>query len=352
MSCGVLDAVSSKEWLERRALLAQQDKGWVEAKGTPGKGEGIFAKAGETAQAAGRVVLTESAVATARDLPLPDVEKYCAHCGGDVAAGDSSAAQCGACSATFCGEACVASAGKTWHHSGTLGLCSAELVGILHKLSASLREAYVQALFAAGEQPAAAAAAGAAEGVDAEAEEEEEEEEGEMGAAELLVVQQVFTDCILSLKLCSVLHRRGALPAALDTWTTGLSEEQRERGTAILANFVANVGECVEGIDEEQLARAYDVCVTNSWPGDNARHIFAAHSLINHSCEPNAKCTMLPRAVVQIAATSAVAAGEELSIDYTDGRPPASLTPDERETLESQWGHPCLCPVCLKSKAQ
>ena len=307
--------------------------GPAEARSTEGKGAGLFVKSGVETLPEGAVFLEERAVATSRDLPLPSIEAYCAHCASDVDPSSTNASQCTDCACCFCSPFCAEAASSSWHHKQNLGLCSPDLTALLHQLSAQLRQAYLNALFSAAQG--------------GEKEEAEEEEEEAMGTEQLIVVQQVFTDCILALKVVSTLERLGA-KEGLKTWMSGLSESQKEKGGAIVENFVDNVGESVVGLDAGVFAVAYDVCVTNSWPGVKARHLFAAHSLINHSCKPNALCTMHPNGTVHIATTSPVQSNTELCIDYTDGSPPASLSKEDRETLEAQWGHPCLCPVCVK----
>eukprot|EP01063_Lacrimia_lanifica_P028432 TRINITY_DN4151_c0_g5_i1.p1 TRINITY_DN4151_c0_g5~~TRINITY_DN4151_c0_g5_i1.p1 ORF type:complete len:382 (+),score=133.22 TRINITY_DN4151_c0_g5_i1:77-1147(+) len=329
-------------WPERAALLAAHAGALGAARGTAEKGLAVFAA--RKAADAGAEVLREVPVATARDLPLPELGQYCGECGGDVPPQDPQLV-CGECGIGFCSAECVGRAGSTWHHAGKHGLCSADLNSLLHTLSDQIKQAYYLALFSG----AAAGGAGEQEDEDGEG---EEEEEG-MGAPELKVMMEVYTDCILSLKLLSSLAAVDCVDAGLHrTWVRGLSASQREKGAAIVENFVENVSECiVGGVDEEAFALAYDLCVTNSWPGDGARHIFAAHSLLNHSCAHNAKCVMRPRGVVQVVTTAPVKEGEELCIDYTDGNEPATLSKEAREDLFLQWGHKCLCTVCVDAAA-
>ncbi|KAJ9464521.1 hypothetical protein DIPPA_24790 [Diplonema papillatum] len=359
-------------WCGRSEILAASSAA-AEAKGAGGKGTGVFAR---RAVAAGDVVLAEEAVATARCFPLPKVDAYCAHCGDgivpappgarpDAAAVDGrltdrppAPSTCPDCGRTFCSPRCEAAAACTWHHQDKYGCCSRDLADIVHKVSGELQNAHAFALlFPAGlatatesprpEEPASGETGGDGGGRgDAEEDDGEDEEEEAMTVEQIRIVQEVFTDCTLALRLLCTVQSLPDPDRALKLWTRSLSDAQREKSESIVDNFLLNVGECVQGIDKEAFLLAYDVCVTNSWPGTESRHLFAAHSLLNHSCESNARCHMTPQATVQVIATTGIDPGCEITIDYTDGNTPASLSADDRDELFQQWGHPCLCPRC------
>eukprot|EP01062_Namystynia_karyoxenos_P082226 TRINITY_DN9225_c0_g2_i1.p1 TRINITY_DN9225_c0_g2~~TRINITY_DN9225_c0_g2_i1.p1 ORF type:complete len:439 (+),score=117.06 TRINITY_DN9225_c0_g2_i1:82-1398(+) len=352
-----------------------------------GCGAGVFAAGG---CAEGAALHAELPVASQRELPLPPRGEYCAHCGDSCGAppaqpAPAAAAAAGAappggsvtcplCEVAFCGHSCAAAAAALWHRQGPLGLCAPDLWGTVESLSAQLSEAYWLALLGGGAdaapdpaaaEPAAGTAGGAAGGdgcgaapaagagmaVDDGAEEAEAdgEEEG-MDAEGIKTVQAVYTDCLLALKLVATLSACGCPgPTEEHGWLRGLDSEQRRAGAAIVGNFVENAQEHVSGLDPSVVQAAYEVVVTNSWPGQGARHLYAAHSLLNHACVPSAACSLGERGVVTVRALRPLRPGDELTIDYTDGRPPQSLTPRSRDALLRQWGHPCLCSACASA---
>ena len=316
---------TSSTWNKRSDLVSGNDT--VEVRNTKGKGSGLFSKKDIKK---GEILFCENAVATARCLPLANYNQFCGNCGDDIEASQGIPCEEG-CPMCFCCNNCKQQADSLWHHKDDSGLCNDDIWSMMMALSTQLRDAYLLALFNKPTQP----------------EEESEEQEEGMGAAEIQVVQEVYTDCCLSLKLLSVL--KGKTPSMRgkeSAWTLGLSTSQREKGREIISNFVSNISECINGVTEEEISRVYDVCVTNSWPGIKSRHLFASHSLLNHACTPNAVCRMQSKAVVSIVALTDISTGSELCIDYTDGKPPKSLSVEDRNELETQWGHQCLCVEC------
>lgn len=74
--------------------------------------------------------------------------------------------------------------------------------------------------------------------------------------------------------------------------------------------------------------------------------IFAIHSHLNHSCQPNAEVETITLAEgIRIKALTDIAAGQEVTVTYVD---PESSYDDRRYKLRINWGFICHCPRCKK----
>lgn len=78
--------------------------------------------------------------------------------------------------------------------------------------------------------------------------------------------------------------------------------------------------------------------------------IFAIHSHLNHSCQPNVEVETISMAEgIRIKAITDITAGQELTVTYVD---PDSSYDDRRYKLRINWGFICHCPRCKKDATQ
>ncbi|CAN6606064.1 histone-lysine N-methyltransferase Set5p [Trichomonascus vanleenenianus] len=77
-------------------------------------------------------------------------------------------------------------------------------------------------------------------------------------------------------------------------------------------------------------------------------NIYALHSHLNHSCEPNAKVDVVSRTSgIKVVALRDISANEELTVTYVNPSDPLNK---RRNELRVNWGFICMCPRCKREE--
>ena len=70
--------------------------------------------------------------------------------------------------------------------------------------------------------------------------------------------------------------------------------------------------------------------------------LFAVHSMLNHSCSPNARCTSTGVLGVTVSAAADIQIDDQILVNYL----PDNTHDERKQILLEQYGFACACEVC------